>query len=85
MTARAEAFQPGHLTWRTMALRRHWARHQNNIDAKEWFLHKPKVVSRRSTQKSNQHIQVPIQLPLTPCGATDTSCLCGSNSRTPAV
>jgi len=24
MTARAEAFQPGHLTWRALASRRHW-------------------------------------------------------------
>jgi len=23
-TARAEAFQPGHLTWRALASRRHW-------------------------------------------------------------
>ena len=24
MTARAEAFQPGHLTWRALVSRRHW-------------------------------------------------------------
>jgi len=60
-------------------------RRGSNIDAKERFSPKQEVVSRRCTRKSNQHIGVPIQLPLTPCGATDTSCLRGSNSRTPAV
>jgi len=32
MTARAEAFQPGHLTWRALASRRHWWRQKRKLE-----------------------------------------------------